>query len=170
MWLRLGLAPDAPLEQTVNEDRLADVLSSALYGDPETPIFTADVGTAIRFRVVQSGGHARNHVFQLHGHAWQELPWIRGSSEIGENRRWQEAMDPVTGEYRWATEVKGSQEGIGPTSHFNFVPLNGAGGRGRVVGDFLFRDMASFQFDGGLWGILRVCSSGGNSGNKGCEQ
>jgi len=169
MWLRLGFAPDAPLEATTNEVFTNAVSNAQVGGDPETPVFTADAGTPVRFRVVQSGGHARNHVFQLHGHAWQQLPWINESSEIGENRRWNEA--PVDGEHLWATEIKGSQEGIGPTSHFNFVPLTGAGGKAGVTGDYLFRDMASFQFDGGLWGILRVCSDGtGNSGNTECQQ
>jgi hypothetical protein len=44
--------------------------------------------------------------------------------------------------------------GIGPTDHFNL--LTTAGGAFRIPGDYLFRDMASFGFDGGLWGIFRV--------------
>jgi len=32
----------------------------------------------------------------------------------------------------------------------------GAGGAFRIVGDYLYRDQASFTFDGGMWGIFRV--------------
>jgi hypothetical protein len=32
----------------------------------------------------------------------------------------------------------------------------GAGGRFRIIGDYLWRDRASFTFDGGVWGIFRV--------------
>ncbi|MBF6649671.1 hypothetical protein IT781_13770, partial [Methylobacter sp. BlB1] len=44
----------------------------------------------------------------------------------------------------------------GPGSHFNFLLANGAGGVFATPGDYLYRDQASFQFDGGLWGKLRV--------------
>lgn len=46
--------------------------------------------------------------------------------------------------------------GIGPTFHFDAVIRNGAGGRFSVLGDYLFRNHAAFDFDGGMWGILRV--------------
>jgi len=157
LWLRMGFKPDAPLTKTRNLD-FSQVLSSAVHGDPETPIFTADPKTPVRFRIVHPGGHARNHVFQVHGHVWQQIPWVKDSTEIGNNQ---------TADGRWISEFKGAQEGVGPSSHFNFLLQNGAGGKGGVVGDYLFRDQPSFQFDGGLWGILRVCS-GGNSGR--CSQ
>jgi len=154
LWLRMGFKPSTPLTETRNLD-FTDVLSSALHGDPETPIFTADPSTPVRFRVVHPGGHARNHVFQVHGHIWQQIPWVKDSTEIGDNQ---------TADGRWISEFKGAQEGIGPSSHFNFVLQNGAGGKAGVSGDYLFRDQPSFQFDGGLWGILRVCG-GGNAGH-----
>jgi hypothetical protein len=34
--------------------------------------------------------------------------------------------------------------------------MNGAGGKFKIPGDYLFRTQQSFQFDGGLWGIFRV--------------
>jgi hypothetical protein len=128
-------------------------------------VFTADPGTPVRFRVVHPGGHARNHVFQLHGHIWQQLPWIERSAKIGENRELgplpdDKVMGRVNPTGKWLSEWKGSQEGIGPSSHFNIVPQNGAGGKDKVTGDYLFRDQSSFQFDGGIWGILRVCAGG----------
>ena len=53
-------------------------------------------------------------------------------------------------------ERKGAQMGHGPTNHFDVVPKHGAGGNFGIAGDYLYRDQASFQFDGGLWGIFRV--------------
>ena len=53
----------------------------------------------------------------------------------------------------------GSQAGVGPGTHFDFLPKGGAGGRFRVPGDFLYRTFQSFHFDGGIWGLLRVSPS-----------
>jgi hypothetical protein len=91
--------------------------------------------------VLQPGGHQRNHVFQVHGHGFQESPFTSNSLGLGDN--------PLS-------EWKGSQFGIGPSSHFDLLLTNGAGGKFARPGDYLFRDMNSFMFDGGLWGILRV--------------
>jgi len=141
MWFRLGFGPDTPLEQTRDFD-FSDSLSHNKVGrEPVTPIFTAGRGTEVRFRVLQPGGYPRNHVFQVHGHIWQRQPYWSNSRIIGDN--------PLS-------EWTGAQEGHGPMNHFDFIPLNGAGGAFRVPGDYLYRDQASFLFDGGLWGIFRV--------------
>jgi hypothetical protein len=141
MWKRLGFAPNTPLEQT-RDVIFTDSLTNGLVGgDPVTPVFTAAEGTPVRFRILQPAGHARNGVFQVHGHIWEEEPYASNSSIIGSN--------PLS-------EWKGSQGGIGPTSHFDIVPKYGAGGAFRISGDYLYRDHASFPFDGGLWGIFRV--------------
>lgn len=136
LWTRMGFAPATPLELTRNED-----FSNVLQGPAETPIFKSKAGDSVRLRVLQPGGHARNHVFQLHGHGWQEEPYTNGSTVMAENN--------------WS-EWKGSQEGIGPGSHLNLLLTNGAGGFYGTPGDYLYRDQASFQFDNGLWGIFRV--------------
>lgn len=140
-WKRMGFAPDTPLDVTRTLDFGHVLSNSQVGGDPETPVFTAKAGTPVRFRVLHPGGHARNHVFQLHGHVWQEEPYTASSTVIGNN--------PLS-------EWKGSQAGHGPTNHFDAVLQNGAGGAFGVPGDYLFRDQASFQFGGGLWGIFRV--------------
>ena len=144
LWKRMGFAPDTPLtgpSGTRSFDFTNVLSNSQVGGDPVTPVFTATPGTPVRFRVLHGGGVSRNNVFQLHGHLWQEQPYTANSTVLGNN--------PFS-------EWMSSQIGIGPTSHFDFVLQNGAGGRNRVVGDYLYRDQASFQFDGGLWGILRV--------------
>lgn len=141
MWFRMGFAPNDPLGFTRTLD-FSDALTNAkVGGDPETPVFTAEDGTPIRFRVLEPGGHQRNHVFTVSGHVWQRLPYQNDSKEIGDN--------PLS-------MFEGAREGHGPTNHLDVVLQNGAGGKNRVTGDYLWRDMASFQFDGGIWGILRV--------------
>ena len=143
LWARLGLPPQTP-EEVINARKdLGAVLASSVHGDPETPVFDVRAGQDIRFRVVQPAGHPRQHAFTLHGSEWPTRPWARGSasSRIG----------PTT-----TTTIIGTQGGIGPMIPLNIVPLHGAGGKNEVRGDFLFRDQPSFQFPGGIWGILRT--------------
>lgn len=144
MWFRMGFAPDTPLTGPTGTRTFdfTDVLSnSQVGGDPVTPIFTASSGTPIRFRILHPGGSQRNNVFQVHGHIWEEEPFINSSTALGNN--------PFS-------EWFGSQMGIGPTSHFNFLLMNGAGGKYGTRGDYLYRDQPSLEFDKGLWGIFRV--------------
>ena len=141
LWKRMGYAPETPFDNTNNFD-FTNVLTNALVGgDPQTPVFTARAGQQVRFRVLNANGHARNNVFTLHGHFWQEEPYLNKSKSIGNN--------PLS-------EVKGSQYGVGPSSHYEVNPVNGAGGKARVTGDYLYRTFHSFVFDGGIWGIFRV--------------
>jgi hypothetical protein len=110
--------------------------------DPVTPIFTADTGQPVRFRVLHSGGHARNNVFMVHGHLWQEMPYKDGSSST------------VIG-FKQDSPWHGAQWGHGPSNHFD-VLIQSAGGTFQVPGDYLYRTFMSFQFDGGIWGLFRV--------------
>jgi hypothetical protein len=157
MWKRMGYAPESPLSGGEDEDGDGDVDSSLtptrafdytnslsnsqVGGDPVTPVFTAQAGTPVRFRVLMSNGHMRNNVFQVHGHIWQEEPYTNNSTRIGSN--------PLS-------EWKGAQQGHGSSNAINVVLENGAGGAFRVPGDYLYRTQSSFQFDNGVWGIFRV--------------
>ncbi|HWS88130.1 MAG TPA: hypothetical protein VN282_14265, partial [Pyrinomonadaceae bacterium] len=155
LWKRMGYAPDTPLNsdpdpgddpdpRTPTRDYdFTNVLSNSQIGglDPETPVFTATAGQDVRVRMLLPAGHSRNDVFMLHGHIWEEEPYTNNSTVIGSN--------PLS-------EWKGSQFGIGPGSHFDFLLKHGAGGAFRVPGDYLYRTFQSFQFDGGIWGIFRV--------------
>jgi hypothetical protein len=141
LWNRVGFAPNLPLELT-NDRIFTNSLSNVQVGaQPVTPIFRAQPGQAARFRVVMPGGHWRNESFMLHGHIWEEEPYTQNSTRIGAN--------PLS-------EWKGVNYGVGAQSHFDFLPKNGAGGKFRVRGDYLYRSFNSFGFDGGLWGIFRV--------------
>ena len=141
MWKRLGYEPDLPLEETRAFDYTNSLSNAQVGGNPVTPVFTARAGTPVRFRVLNSNGHARNNVFQVHGHIWQQEPYVNNSTQIGNN--------PLS-------EWKGAQQGHGASNHMDAVPVNGAGGARRVTGDYLYRTQSSFQFDNGLWGIFRV--------------
>ncbi|HEU4597466.1 MAG TPA: hypothetical protein VFS10_20215 [Pyrinomonadaceae bacterium] len=141
LWKRMGFAPETSLEQTRDVDFTNSLSNMQVGGDPVTPVFTAFVGEQVRMRLVHPGGHARNNVFMVHGHIWEEEPYVNSSTQLGSN--------PLS-------EWKGAQYGIGPGSHFDFLLKNGAGGAFGVPGDYLYRTFASFQFDGGMWGIFRV--------------
>jgi hypothetical protein len=141
MWFRFGYPPETPLTTIrARTDLYKAVSNSLIGGDPETPIFRAHRGDDVRFRVVHPGGNQRNNVFAVHGHIWEQEPYIHGSTQIGDNPR-----------SLW----EGSRMGVGPSTHFDAV-IESAGGAFRVPGDYLYRDQASFQFDAGLWGILWV--------------
>ena len=141
LWKRMNYAPDTDFKDT-NKFDFTNVLTNAqVGGDPQTPVFTAQAGQAVRFRILNANGHMRNNVFNLHGHFWQDEPFTNNSKSIGNN--------PLS-------EFKGTTYGIGPSSHYEVIPVNGAGGARRVPGDYLYRTQESFQFDGGLWGIFRV--------------
>ncbi len=150
MWFRLGFEPTIDEGITGQQD-YTNSLSNSITGgnDPETPVFVANAGEEVRFRVLQPAGHNRSSVFNLHGHIWQREPYVDtdpygddiGSTAIGNNLL-----------SRWI----GTQEGHGPLNHFDVVPRNGAGGINRVAGDYLYRDNTSVHFNNGHWGIFRV--------------
>jgi hypothetical protein len=142
MWKRMNFAPETPFEITRTFDFTNVLSNTQVGGDPETPVFVAHTGTTLtRFRMLQPGGHQRNNVFVVHGHVWREEPYLKNSTILGG---------------RAFSEFTGAQMGVGPGSHFNILLRNGAGGAFSVTGDYLYRTFNSFQFDGGMWGILRV--------------
>ena len=141
LWKRMNYAPDTPFDITRTFDFTNVLTNAQVGGDPQTPVFTAQAGQAVRFRILNANGHMRNNVFNLHGHFWQDEPFTNNSKSIGNN--------PLS-------EFKGVVYGIGPSSHYEVIPVNGAGGARRVPGDYLYRTQESFQFDGGVWGIFRV--------------
>ncbi|HEX8422289.1 MAG TPA: hypothetical protein VF634_02705 [Pyrinomonadaceae bacterium] len=138
-----GQCPESDAKQTRALDMTNSLHNDQIGGrDPVTPIFTADAGQPVRFRVLHSGGHARNNVFMVHGHLWQEMPYQDGSAS---------SVIGLKQDSPW----HGSQWGHGPSNHFDVV-LYSAGGVFQVPGDYLHRTFQSFQFDGGIWGLFRV--------------
>ncbi len=143
IWFRIGLAPDWPAEDTRQFTLFDQVLSNDWIGgyDPETPVFVAGAGKTVRFRSVHPGGHTQSHVFDLHGHIWQELPYVTSSAALGDNPE---------------SEWQGARGGHGPSNHFDVLVQHGAGGKFSVAGDYLYRDYAAWLLDGGIWGLFRV--------------
>lgn len=113
--------------------------------DPETPIFVAKAGSEVRLRIVHPGGHTRQQAITLHGHHWNPFPWKPGSSEMYADSNASLAES-------WL--VQGSYNGVGPMMAANLLVK--AGGSSASPGDYLFRSQASFVYDGGIWGLMRV--------------
>ena len=152
VWFRKGYKPQTPLDQTRTFQFAKVFANGQVGGDPETPVFTAQPGEPVRFRLLHPGGAQRNHVFHLHGHDWQQTPYVSGDTD---------PIDPP--EEVGSTELgfnpfsyyEGARMGFGPTCHDDAL-LGAAGGTMQVQGDYMYRDAVSFHLDGGLWGIFRV--------------
>ena len=140
-WKRMGYIPDTDLTVTRTLDFTNALSNAQVGGDPQTPVFTAKAGTPTIFRFLHPGGHNRNNVMQIHGHIWEEEPYVNSSRSIGDNL---------------LSEWNGASMGHGPSNHLDVPLRNGAGGKFKVPGDYLYRTHQSFQFDGGMWGIFRV--------------
>jgi hypothetical protein len=108
--------------------------------DPQTPIFTAEVGDRARFRLTHPFGTGTSQVFSLHGHVWQRNPYRNDSKEIGNNSLSQ-----------WI----GSRDNHGSTDHFD-ITIDKAGGEGGRAGDYLYTVFVPSQAQNGAWGLFRV--------------
>jgi hypothetical protein len=155
LWARAGLASPAVSPEETRDVDFSNTLSSKApnlgchnaatglpepCGDPATPVFRGTAGTEVRFRVVEPGGHPREHGFTLFGHNWDFVPWTENSTVIGSNGK--------------HTFKVGSYSGMGPMRDLNVRTC--AGGENALPGDYLYRTQESFMFQGGLWGIFRV--------------
>lgn len=143
LWKGMQHAAETPFTDTDDLTDWGDVVSNGKVGgaDPQTPVFAARAGQAVRFRVLQSGGHGRNISFALYGHIWDRQPYINGSTQLGRNS---------------FSFLEGAHMGVGPTSHFDLLLRNGAGGAFGISATYLFRDFAGPGVDGVLWGWLKV--------------
>ena len=115
------------------DPEVANVMSSQVHGDPETPIMRAYVGDPTHIRWISGGDRDRAHTWILNGHSWRYQPGDPNSM------------------------LKSAEGGLLTGSAFNFDLEGGAGGRQRLPGDYLYRDgNLNNQVNAGLWGILRV--------------
>jgi hypothetical protein len=153
LWARLGFLDEMTkrdrntfldVSELLNDVNQAAVFSSAAFGDPATPVFSAAAGTPVRFRVVQPTGHQRQHGFTIYGHNWFHEPWRENSTVI-----WSPGFAEPT-----STTI-GTQGGHTARRHWNIV-LRNAGGAFKQPGDYMFRTQESYQVTNGLWGIFRV--------------
>jgi hypothetical protein len=103
---------------------------------PQTPIFCATAGQQVRFRVVQPGTDA-DQAFEIHGHSWEQEPYVADGRAIGHNPDSQQL----------GTQV------ISPNDRLDLV-LDSAGGAFKQPGDYLYHAfMTQLQ---GMWGLFRV--------------
>ena len=113
---------------------LADVFDSARHGDPDTPLFRAYAGDAMRVRVLQGSDKPRQHSYQLSGHSWRS-----------------QAHDP-------GSNLVGTSGGFSVSRTLDVHTR--AGGERQLNGDFRYNCGVSFHHQsGGLWGIQRVYSA-----------
>jgi hypothetical protein len=122
--------------------------------DPKTPIFTAEIGDKVRFRMMHPFGTGTSQVFTLHGHAWQRNPYTNDSTQIGDNS---------------LSQWLGSRDNHGATDHFELLVAK-AGGEGGQAGDYLYTVYLPSQAALGAWGIFRVGHSNqGLQPNAACK-
>ncbi|AVX19703.1 Multicopper oxidase with three cupredoxin domains (includes cell division protein FtsP and spore coat protein CotA) [Carboxydocella sporoproducens DSM 16521] len=114
---RLAFNPDPAL-----------VFSSAVHGDPATPLFEAYTGEPLVFHFGMAASKPRNTSFLIHGHTWTlgtSIIACQGKVSIGNS---------------WTLYLREK-----------------AGGRFRVPGDYLYRaGVLRWDVEAGMWGILRV--------------
>jgi manganese oxidase len=114
--------------------------SNQLAGDPETPIFAVEKGMPVRFHLPTAQGANNGAVFELHGHVWQEEPYINNSTGLG---------------YNSMSEWKGSQGQVGALNSFELL-IDKAGGAFEVPGDYIYKSLAGPFTGNGFWGLMRV--------------
>jgi hypothetical protein len=167
LWARRGNDPSIEFEAR-NEMDYSRVFSSARLPDgrcaagiphsaraptpcdPETPVLTARAGETVRLHFVHPGGHTRQQGLAVGGHGWNPTPWSADSRVFDAERR--------TGLHQGVFNAFGPMMGI-------TLQLE-AGGAARVPMDYLIRSQASFLFDNGLWGLLRVENSDGGQSRE----
>ena len=111
----------------------AFLMSSAVHGDPATPVFRAYAGDRVWLRVMQGADRGRAHSVVVSGHGWH----YQGSDATSTIRSAAGMLLPETG---WTFDLVG-----------------GAGGPARRPGDYLVRDgLMHNQVNAGLWFLLRV--------------
>ena len=103
---------------------------------PQTPIFCAQAGQKVRFRVVQPGTDT-DQMMEIHGHSWEQEPYTEDGARIGHNPDSQQL----------GTQV------ISPNDKLDLV-LDSAGGAFAQPGDYLYHAFMSQQL--GTWGVMRV--------------
>lgn len=113
--------------------------------DPETPILRAHPGEEVRLHFVHPGGHTRQQGFAVSGHGWSPFPWLPNPAD---------PEGPPVFDRRAGSFRVGVTNGFGPMMGVTYGFR--AGGGDRIAMDYLIRSQASFLFDGGLWGLLRV--------------
>jgi hypothetical protein len=109
-------------------------------GEPQTPIFKANPGDQVRFRMTHPLGTGNSEVFTIHGHNWQRNPYQNNSTTIANNN---------------LSQWMGSRDNHGSSDHFDLM-IQKAGGTFSRPGDYLYTAYLPSDASAGAWGIFRV--------------
>ncbi|PCJ38535.1 MAG: hypothetical protein COA99_11830, partial [Moraxellaceae bacterium] len=107
---------------------------------PGTPHLLVAKGSPVRVRLLHAGGAGNGENFILHGHVWQEEPYINGSTALGDNE---------------LSQWFGFRDQLGALNSFDLL-INSAGGKNSIEGDYLYRSFPNSSFSDGAWGIMTV--------------
>jgi manganese oxidase len=118
-----------------------------VMAEPQTPIFSAARNTPTRMHLLHPGGSGDQQVLALHGHVWQELPYVDNSTRIGDNR---------------LSMNLGARDNYGTNTAYSIIldHNGGAGGINGITGDYVYRTTPANFVTQGLWGIMRVGQGG----------
>src|SRR5439155_7239163 len=120
-----------PLEKRLARDKdTAKVFRSDVHEDPATPLLEAYVGDPVKAHILVPFSE-QAHVFSLEGHRWPFEPGRPGSALLS-----------------------GYQ--IGGLETLNIALADGAGGRARLPGDYLYGDHREPYREAGLLCLFRV--------------
>ncbi|MGQ0521205.1 MAG: multicopper oxidase domain-containing protein [Actinomycetota bacterium] len=121
----------APLVDRVRVDPdTASLYSTAVHGDPATPVLEAYAGDQVRVHVLAPWSE-QSQVFSVEGHRWPVEPGRQGTSLVG--------------------SVK-----LGGMEALSLRLDGGAGGPAGLPGDYLYGDHREPYREAGRWGIFRV--------------
>ena len=118
-----------------------------VLGEPQTPILAAAANSPTRIHLLHPGGSGDQQVLQLHGHVWQELPYVDASTRIGDNK---------------VSQYLGARDNYGANTSYSIIldKNGGAGGRDGILGDYLYRTHPADFITQGIWGLMRVGKPG----------
>ena len=122
---RSARRPDSPTQ-----------FSSAVRGDPATPLLRAHAGDKVRVHALGAPGNEQIHVLSMGGQPFAIDPLIARSNEVGSHV-------------------------VGPRQSLDFELQGGAGGRNHATGDFFYGDLRRAFTEAGMWGLMRVTPDAG---------
>ena len=127
------------VQKTGPAGNMANVFSSAVHGDPFTPLLKAYPGDRLQIRLLQ-GAQEEQHVMNIHGHRWFQEPGTPFSSF--------ENNSGMT-----------NSQAMGISEHFEFdftdrvLPIFV---RDLNVADYLYQSAPTDNLWDGQWGLLRA--------------
>jgi hypothetical protein len=144
--------------RTGNKNEPAYVFSSAVHGDPSTPIFKAYQGDPVMFRFM-GGAHEEGHNFTLSGHRWLHEPDDPNSNlydsqfvMISEFFNMDVSGTQIVKRGTKTQAVERSREAAETDYGQTYILPSGAG----APGDYLYSSQPLNDLWMGMWGIFRV--------------